>query len=92
MNSLTERIQTIDGFVWQPFAMPVVLVLVGALLTLSTGLVQIRRFPLAVRFVLAKSSREGSDKKNTITPFQALATALASSAVSYTHLTLPSKA
>lgn len=78
MNSLTERIQTIDGFVWQPFAMPVVLVLVGALLTLSTGLVQIRRFPLAVRFVLAKSSREESDKKNTITPFQALATALAS--------------
>ncbi len=78
MNSLTERIQALDGLMWQPFAMPVVLVLVGALLTISTGLVQIRRFPLAVRFILARSSRKEPDKKNTITPFQALATALAS--------------
>ena len=37
MNTLTDRIQTIDSFVWQPFAMP--LVVVGGLLTIATGLV-----------------------------------------------------
>ena len=79
MNTLTERIQAVDGFVWQPFAMPLVLVLVGGLVTLATGLVQVRRFPLAVRFVLAGALRKRTEAgEGTITPFQALSTALAS--------------
>ena len=77
VTGLTERIQAIDGFVWQPFAMPLVLLLVGGALSVMTGGVQIRRFPLAVRMVLSsiggKSSGDG-----TITQFQALSTALAS--------------
>ncbi|MEE2792634.1 MAG: sodium:alanine symporter family protein [Acidobacteriota bacterium] len=77
MDELTERIQAIDGLVWQPFAMPLVLLIVGGLITLSTGLVQIRRFPLALRTVV-KSMRGTSSGEGTITQFQALSTALAS--------------
>ena len=77
MNTLTDRILTANDAVLQPFAMPLVLVLVGGLLTVVTGVVQLRRFPLAVRMVLA-----GAFGKQTttdgITPFQALSTALAS--------------
>lgn len=77
MDELTEHIQAIDGLVWQPFAMPLVLLTVGGLITLSTGLVQIRRFPLALRMVV-KSMRGTSSGEGTITQFQALSTALAS--------------
>ena len=78
MNTLTERIQTLDGLVWQPFAMPLVLVIVGGLLTVATGLVQIRRFPAAVRFALSGIGSRKAAEDGTITPFQALSTALAS--------------
>ena len=78
MDGLTEQIQAIDSFVWQPFAMPLVLVIVGGLVTLATGVVQIRRFPLAVRHVAAGAFRKTTDAEGTITPFQALSTALAS--------------
>ena len=79
MNTLTERIQTVDSFVWQPFAMPLVLVIVGGLVTIATGLVQVRRFPLAVRLVAAGALRRRAARgEGTITPFQALSTALAS--------------
>ena len=78
MNALTERIQAVDGFVWQPFAMPLVLVIVGGLVTIATGLVQVRRFPIAVRLVMAGALRRTTTGEGTITPFQALSTALAS--------------
>lgn len=78
MNTLTERIQTLDGLVWQPFAMPLVLVIVGGLITLATGFVQIRRFPVAVRFALSGIFGKKAADDGTITPFQALSTALAS--------------
>ena len=79
MNTLTDRIQTVDSFVWQPFAMPLVLVIVGGLVTIATGFVQVHRFPLAVRFVMAGAFRKPTAQdEGTITPFQALSTALAS--------------
>lgn len=76
LETLTEQILALDGFVWQPFAMPLVLVVVGGLITLVTGLVQIRRFPAAVRMVTRGAL--GPKVAGTITPFQALSTALAS--------------
>jgi len=80
LDALTEQILSIDSMVWQPFAMPLVLVIVGGLLTLMTGVVQIRRFPLAARVVFGgafgKRDRSAAAAK-TITPFQALSTALA---------------
>lgn len=77
LTELTNRILELNDLVWQPMAMPLVLVIVGGLLTFVTGFVQIRRFPLAVRTVLAGAfSKDTGD--GTITPFQALSTALAS--------------
>ena len=77
MNGLTNQIQTIDGFIWQPMAMPLVLLLVGGFITLMTGGVQIQRFPTACRMVL-RSMKESNAGEGTITQFQALSTALAS--------------
>jgi AGCS family alanine or glycine:cation symporter len=78
LDTLTERILAIDGFVWQPFAMPLILVIVGGLITLATGVVQIRRFPLAARTVFGGAfGGARPDRGKTITPFQALSTALA---------------
>ena len=81
MNLLTEQIQAVDNFIWQPFVMPLVLVVVGGLITLVTGFVQIRRFPIAVRLALQGAftrNIDANDGTGTITQFQALSTALAS--------------
>jgi AGCS family alanine or glycine:cation symporter len=81
MDLLTEQIQTVDNFIWQPFVMPLVLVVVGGLITLATGFVQIRRFPTAVRLALKGAitrDNDANDGTGTITQFQALSTALAS--------------
>lgn len=77
IEQITAMLQTIDSMVWQPFAMPLVLVVVGLVLTVYTGFVQIRRFPLAVRTTLG-GVFGGKSEEGTITSFQALATALAS--------------
>jgi AGCS family alanine or glycine:cation symporter len=78
LTQLTDWIGYIDGKVWQPFAMPLVLVIVGGLLTVMTGFVQIRRFPVALRMVLKGAFAKSPAGSKTITPFQALSTALAS--------------
>ncbi|MCC7185512.1 MAG: sodium:alanine symporter family protein [Acidobacteria bacterium] len=77
LNGLTEWIGSIDSMVWQPFAMPLILVIVGGLLTVATGFVQIRRFPVAFRMVFAGAFSKEKTGSKTITPFQALSTALA---------------
>jgi AGCS family alanine or glycine:cation symporter len=77
LEQITQQITMLDGLVWQPFAMPLVLVIVGGMLTLATGVIQIRRFPFAVQMVFA-GFRQKHAGDNTITPFQALSTALAS--------------
>ena len=78
IDALTDQILALDSLVWQPFVMPLVLVIVGGLITLATGVVQIRRFPLAFRTTFQGAfTRRGDAATNTITPFQALATALA---------------
>ena len=52
LDALTDQILSFDSMVWQPFAMPLVLVIVGGLLTIMTGVIQVRRFPQAARVVL----------------------------------------
>lgn len=77
MEQLTNQITAIDAWVWQPLAMPIVLLIVGGWLTYKTGFVQITRFRTAVRMSLAGLFGKVEGKEGTITPFQALATALA---------------
>lgn len=78
LDALTTAINALNDKVWSPFAMPIVLVVVGGLITVITGFVQIRRFPLGVRMVMGGAfAKKGDGDTKTITPFQALSTALA---------------
>jgi alanine or glycine:cation symporter, AGCS family len=78
LATLTERILAVDAAVWQPTAMPLVLLAVGAALTVATGFVQVRRFGVALRMVRAGAfAKDAGGGGGTITPFQALSTALA---------------
>ena len=78
METLTDKILTANDAVWQPLAMPLILVVVGGLLTIVTGFVQIRRFPISLRIVFRGAFKKDPSPEGTITPFQALSTALAS--------------
>ena len=68
LEDLTAAIGRIDSAVWQPFAMPLVLVIVGGLLTVATGFVQIRRFPVALRMVMGGAFQKQAAGAKTITP------------------------
>lgn len=76
MEQLTERILSLDAWVWQPFVMPLILVAVGLLLTVMTGFVQLRKFGFGFK-MLTRSAPKDEAGANTITSFQALSTALA---------------
>jgi AGCS family alanine or glycine:cation symporter len=76
LQPLTEAITAVDAVVWRPYAMPTVLVVVGGYLTYVTGAVQLRRFGAAARMLARSAGSKGGDD-GTISPFQALSTALA---------------
>jgi len=75
--ALTKWFESIEAAVWHWTFMPLVLVVVGGILTVATGFVQIRRFPVAFRLVFAGAFSKDKSASKTITPFQALSTALA---------------
>jgi AGCS family alanine or glycine:cation symporter len=66
----------VNGLVWGT-PMMVLLIGTGVLLTFVTGFVQVRYFPRALKEVLGKLLQRGSGE-GSVTPFQALSTALAS--------------
>lgn len=76
-SDLPAKILSVNDFVWQPFAMPVVLLVVGCWLTVRSGFVQFLRFPAAIRMVMKGAFAKSKGDEGTITPFQALSTALA---------------
>ncbi len=76
--ALTRFFESIEAAVWHWTFMPLVLVIVGGILTVATGFVQIRRFPVALKMVTKGAFKKEAKDSNTITPFQALSTALAS--------------
>ncbi|MEZ5316538.1 MAG: sodium:alanine symporter family protein [Vicinamibacterales bacterium] len=78
MEQLTNQILGLNDWVYYWWRMPLLLVAVGLLITFATGLVQIRRFPLALKMVTKGAFSRGPRDSKTITPFQALSTALAS--------------
>jgi AGCS family alanine or glycine:cation symporter len=74
-----------SDFVWGPWNTPIgpipgplmfLLILTGLFLTIRTGVVQVRRFPEAVRTIVPKASASAS---GALSPFQAFMTALAAS-------------
>ena len=76
--NLTNQIDALSNLIYQWYAIPFILVVVGGWLTVRTGFVQIRRFPAALRFVRQGAFKHDVEGEGTITPFQALSTALAS--------------
>lgn len=77
VETLTEYILAVNDWLYQPALMPLVLLVVGAWLTVRSGFVQFRRFPLAVKRALGGAFKKKSEEDGTITAFQALSTALA---------------
>src|SRR5918995_557496 len=76
IDLLTRANTWLNGLVWGP-PMLVLLVGTGLLLTIVTGAVQFRRLGAALAEVLGKLRRPGAGE-GSVTPFQAVATALAS--------------
>lgn len=76
MNQIEAWNQALNTLVWGP-PMMILLMGTGLLLSFVTGFVQIRYFPRALREVLGKLFAR-SKGEGTVTPFQALSTALAS--------------
>jgi AGCS family alanine or glycine:cation symporter len=76
MDSVHAFERALNGLVWG-WPMIVLLMGTGVLLTILTGFVQFRRLPYAMTEVLGKVFEKGSGS-GSVTPFQAVATALAS--------------
>jgi AGCS family alanine or glycine:cation symporter len=78
---MTEQIAAwndwVNGYVW---GLPLIILLIGTglLLTVITGGAQFRYLPFALREVLGKLFQKGSTAQGSVSPFQAVATALAS--------------
>lgn len=73
---ITKVNDTVNNFVWGVPAM-VCIIGVGILLSLRTRFVQIRKFPYALKATLGKMFKKSEAKEGSITPFQAVCTALA---------------
>ena len=66
----------INGLVWGVPAM-VCIIGVGILLSVITGFIQFRKFPYAMKVTLGKIFKKSEAGEGSITPFQAVCTALA---------------
>ena len=75
-ETLLRLNSTVNGWVWG-WPMIVLLMGTGLLLTIETGAIQFRRLGFALQEVLGKIARGGGGKGD-VRPFQAVATALAS--------------
>ena len=78
MDHLTTLLELLSSWLWAWWALPLLLVFAGGYLTYQTGLVQIRHFGTAVKQILGSKFRGKTEGEGTITSFQALSTALAS--------------
>jgi len=76
LQSLADWNSWLNGYVW---GLPTIVLLVGTglILTLLTGVVQVRYLGFALKEVLGKVTQKGRGE-GSVSPFQAVATALAS--------------
>ena len=76
MLEIIEAINTkVNGFIWGVPAM-VCIIGVGLYLSIRTRFIQIRKFPLAIKNTIGKMFEKKEAKDGTMTPFQAVCTAL----------------
>ena len=72
---MTKALEFVNGMVWGAPALVLILG-IGLFLSIRTGFAQLRLFPQALREFFARF-RSGKAEEGTVTPFQALCTALA---------------
>lgn len=80
MDLVMQVNQAINGFVWGP-VMLALLIGTGLYISVRTGFMQFRRFPLAMKSTLGSlfgKSKAHAREEHNISPFQAVSTALAS--------------
>lgn len=68
---------TLNEILWSWFFLPC-MAACGAVLTLRCGALQLRRFPLAMKMTIGSIFKKKTAAEGSVTPFQAAATALAS--------------
>ena len=76
IETITAVNQAVNSFIWGIPAM-VCIIGVGLLLSVRTGFLQIRKFPYAIRTTIGRMFRKKDASDGTMTPFQAVCTALA---------------
>lgn len=78
MQELTSIVADINSFLWGTLFLVPLLCGTGIFYTIRLRFVQVRKFPLAIKYVLGSASFFGAeDGKRGMTSFQALATAIA---------------
>ncbi len=73
---ITTVNQAVNNFIWGVPAM-VCIIGVGMWLCVRTGFIQVRKFPYAIKTTLGRMFHKKDASDGTITPFQAVCTALA---------------
>lgn len=77
MLGMIEKINSaVNNFVWGVPAM-ICIIGVGLLLSVRTGFLQIREFPYMLKMTIGRMFHKKEAKEGTMTPFQAVCTALA---------------
>lgn len=76
IECITAVNQAVNNFIWGVPAMACIIG-VGLWLSIRTGFLQIRKFPYAIKTTLGRMFRKKDASDGSITPFQAVCTALA---------------
>lgn len=76
LNTIESINSVVNNFIWGVPAM-ICIIGVGLILSLRTKFIQIRKFPYALKSTLGKIFQKNASADGSITPFQAVCTALA---------------
>ena len=80
IETITAVNTAVNNFIWGVPAM-VCIIGVGLLLSVRTGFLQIRKFPYTIKTTIGRMFRKKDASDGAITPFQAVCTALAGTAL-----------
>lgn len=90
MLSTIESINSaVNNFIWGVPAM-ICIIGVGLYLTIRTNFLQIRKFPYAIKTTIGRMFRKKDASDGSLTPFQAVCTALAATPVISPESRVPS--
>ncbi|MDD6066975.1 MAG: sodium:alanine symporter family protein [Firmicutes bacterium] len=76
LNTIESINSVVNNFIWGVPAM-ICIIGVGLILSFSTGFIQIRKFPYAMKATIGRMFKKKTASDGSITPFQAVCTALA---------------